>query len=111
MDDSETISYLHTTVSTLHRHKMKVNPYKYLPDYLCDSDVLGGQRMKLGDKHMLFGDCSADTLNCPSGTVAEGEIIGYTGGDAYSGELGISSGAHCHESYASLYSECPSVRI
>lgn len=52
MDDSETISYLHTTVSTLHRHKMKVNPYKYLPDYLCDSDVLGGQRMKLGDKHM-----------------------------------------------------------
>lgn len=48
---------------------------------------------------MLFGDCSADTLNCPSGTVAEGEIIGYTGGDAYSGELGISSGAHCHVEY------------
>ena len=48
---------------------------------------------------MLFGDCSADTLNCPAGTVAEGEIIGYTGGDAYSGELGISSGAHCHVEY------------
>ena len=48
---------------------------------------------------MLFGDCSADTLNCPAGTVAEGEIIGYAGGDAYSGELGISSGAHCHVEY------------
>ncbi len=48
---------------------------------------------------LLFGDCNPDTLICPDGTVAEGTLIGYTGGDAYDGELGTSTGAHCHVEY------------
>lgn len=52
LSDEEALSYLHTTVSTLHRHKVKVNPCKYIPDYLCDCDILGGQKMKLGKKHV-----------------------------------------------------------
>ena len=48
---------------------------------------------------LLFGDCNPDTLICPAGVVAEGTVIGYTGGDAYEGELGISTGAHCHVEY------------
>lgn len=48
---------------------------------------------------LLFGDCSPDTLNCVDGRVSEGEIIGYTGGDAYDGPLGKSTGPHCHVEY------------
>ncbi len=48
---------------------------------------------------MLFGDCNPDTLYCKDGYVSEGEIIGYTGGDAYDGELGMSTGPHCHVEY------------
>ena len=48
---------------------------------------------------LLFGDCNPDTLICPDGTVSEGTVIGYTGGDAYDGELGTSTGAHCHVEY------------
>ena len=48
---------------------------------------------------MLFGDCNPDTLSCKDGYVSEGEIIGYTGGDAYDGELGVSTGPHCHVEY------------
>ncbi|WP_019554948.1 transglycosylase SLT domain-containing protein [Propionispira raffinosivorans] len=48
---------------------------------------------------LLFGDCNPDTLICPDGTVVEGSVIGYTGGDAYDGELGTSTGAHCHVEY------------
>ena len=47
----------------------------------------------------LFGDCSPDTLSCSEGYVKEGEIIGYTGGDAYDGPLGKSTGPHCHVEY------------
>lgn len=48
---------------------------------------------------LLFGDCNPDTLVCQAGTVSEGTVIGYTGGDAYDGELGTSTGAHCHVEY------------
>ena len=48
---------------------------------------------------LLFGDCNPDTLYCKDGYVSEGEIIGYTGGDAYDGELGTSTGPHCHVEY------------
>lgn len=48
---------------------------------------------------LLFGDCNPDTLICSDGTVSEGSVIGYTGGDAYDGELGTSTGAHCHIEY------------
>ena len=48
---------------------------------------------------LLFGDCNPDTLICPDGTVSAGTVIGYTGGDAYDGELGTSTGAHCHVEY------------
>lgn len=34
-----------------------------------------------------------------AGTVSEGTVIGYTGGDAYDGDLGTSTGAHCHVEY------------
>ena len=44
----------------------------------------------------LFGDCGSDTLLCQSGYVTAGTIIGYTGGDAYDGPLGYSSGEHVH---------------
>ena len=52
-----------------------------------------------GQGDLLFGDCNGDTLLCQSGYVTEGTIIGYTGGDAYDGPLGYSSGAHCHVEY------------
>ena len=45
---------------------------------------------------LLFGDCAEETLHCATGNVQEGTIIGYTGGDAYDGPLGYSSGPHCH---------------
>lgn len=44
----------------------------------------------------FVGDCREDTLNCPTGYVAAGTIIGITGGDAYNGPLGISTGPHAH---------------
>lgn len=46
--------------------------------------------------YIMFGDCSPETLNGPTGYVAEGTIIGYSGGDAYKGPLGESSGPHAH---------------
>lgn len=45
---------------------------------------------------LLFGDCSSDTLSCKTGYVSAGTVIGYTGGDAYDGPLGYSTGAHAH---------------
>lgn len=48
---------------------------------------------------LFFGDCSSDTLDCPQGEIKEGTVIGYTGGDAYEGDLGISTGPHCHAEY------------
>ena len=47
----ETVSYLHSTVST-GRFPIKLNPLKYITDYICDCDVLGGQNMQLGNKYM-----------------------------------------------------------
>ena len=47
----------------------------------------------------MFGDCSSDTLLCQTGYVTEGTIIGYTGGDAYDGPLGYSTGPHVHIEY------------
>lgn len=52
LEAGEMLTYLHTTVSTLHREPVAVNPYKYIPDYICDCDLLAGQRMKLGDEHV-----------------------------------------------------------
>ena len=51
-------------------------------------------------EYFLFGDCSPDTLSCPTGYITEGTLIGYTGGDAYSGPLGTSTGAHVHIEYS-----------
>lgn len=48
---------------------------------------------------LLFGDCAEATMGCPVGYVAEGTVIGYTGGDAYDGPLGYSSGPHSHVEY------------
>lgn len=45
---------------------------------------------------LLFGDCAEATLHCPAGYVTEGTVIGYTGGDAYDGPLGYSTGPHSH---------------
>ncbi|WP_273036842.1 transglycosylase SLT domain-containing protein [Schwartzia succinivorans] len=50
-------------------------------------------------EELFFGDCSADTLNMPTGYVSEGTIIGYTGGDYYDGPLGFSTGPHTHVEY------------
>lgn len=44
----------------------------------------------------FVGDCRADTLDCPTGYVAAGTVIGITGGDPYEGPLGISTGPHAH---------------
>ncbi len=46
--------------------------------------------------YLLFGDCSAETLNGPTGYVTAGTVIGYSGGDYYKGPLGYSSGPHAH---------------
>ena len=46
--------------------------------------------------YLMFGDCQSETLNGPTGYVTEGTVIGYTGGDAYDGSLGYSSGPHAH---------------
>lgn len=42
----DAVSYLHSTVST-NRAKLKVNPLRYITDYVCDCAVLGGREMKL----------------------------------------------------------------
>lgn len=44
----------------------------------------------------FVGDCREETLSFPTGYVNEGTIIGLTGGDAYNGPLGISTGPHAH---------------
>lgn len=44
----------------------------------------------------FVGDCRADTLDCPTGYVTAGTVIGITGGDPYEGPLGISTGPHAH---------------
>ena len=44
----------------------------------------------------FIGDCREETLTYPVGRVAEGTIIGLSGGDAYEGPLGISTGPHAH---------------
>lgn len=44
----------------------------------------------------FVGDCREDTLDCPTGYVAAGTVIGITGGDPYNGPLGISTGPHAH---------------
>lgn len=44
----------------------------------------------------FVGDCREDTLDCPTGYVAEGTVIGISGGDAYNGPLGFSTGPHAH---------------
>lgn len=44
----------------------------------------------------FVGDCRQDTLNYPTGYVAEGTIIGISGGDPYEGPLGLSTGPHVH---------------
>ena len=38
-------------------------------------------------------------MGCPVGYGAGGTVIGYTGGDAYDGPLGYSSGPHSHVEY------------
>lgn len=48
---AESVSYLHSTISTRH-FPIKVNSLKYITDYICDCDVLGGRDMKLGDQYM-----------------------------------------------------------
>lgn len=57
--------------------------------YWCDIEGDNGN-------YYLFGDCGSDTLYCQTGYVAEGSIIGYTGGDVYDGPLGYSTGEHVH---------------
>lgn len=52
--------------------------------------------------YYMFGDCSSDTLMCQTGYVTEGTVIGYTGGDAYDGPLGYSTGPHVHIEYSPL---------
>lgn len=47
----ETLSYLHSTVST-RNFDVNINPMRYISDYICDCDVLGGREMKLGGKYM-----------------------------------------------------------
>lgn len=47
----ESISYLHSTIST-QRFPIKMNPLKYITDYICDCDLLCGRTMQLGDQHM-----------------------------------------------------------
>ena len=44
----------------------------------------------------FVGDCREDTLDCPTGYVPEGTVIGISGGDAYNGPLGFSTGPHAH---------------
>lgn len=44
----------------------------------------------------FVGDCRADTLDCPTGYVTAGTVIGITGGDPYEGPLGFSTGPHAH---------------
>lgn len=46
----------------------------------------------------FIGDCRQDTLSCPTGSVSEGTIIGFTGGDAEDSQLGLgySTGPHAH---------------
>ena len=44
----------------------------------------------------FVGDCREDTLDCPTGYVLEGTVIGISGGDAYNGPLGFSTGPHAH---------------
>lgn len=44
----------------------------------------------------FVGDCRIDTLDCPTGYVPEGTVIGISGGDAYNGPLGFSTGPHAH---------------
>lgn len=44
----------------------------------------------------FVGDCREDTLECPVGYVSEGTVIGISGGDAYNGPLGFSTGPHAH---------------
>lgn len=47
----ETLAYLHTTISTK-SFDININPLRYITDYICDCDVLGGREMKLGNKYM-----------------------------------------------------------
>lgn len=46
----------------------------------------------------FVGDCRQDTLNCQTGNVSAGTVIGVTGGDAADSALGLgySSGPHAH---------------
>jgi len=44
----------------------------------------------------FVGDCRADTLDCQTGYVTAGTVIGITGGDPYEGPLGFSTGPHAH---------------
>ena len=51
LNAEETVSYLHSTISNS-RFTININPYKYITDYVCDCDLLGGRNMQLGDKYM-----------------------------------------------------------
>lgn len=39
----ETLAYLHTTISTK-SFDININPLRYITDYICDCDVLGGRK-------------------------------------------------------------------
>lgn len=47
----EALTYLHSTVSTRY-FPVNLNQDRYITDYICDCDVLGGREMKLGQKYM-----------------------------------------------------------
>jgi len=51
LDASGALSYLHSNISDK-RFPVKVNHDKYVTDYICDTDVLGGREMKLGEKYI-----------------------------------------------------------
>lgn len=47
----ETIAYLHSCVSDKN-YPIKLDPYRFLYDYLADTNFLGGREPKLGDEHL-----------------------------------------------------------
>jgi type IV secretion/conjugal transfer VirB4 family ATPase len=51
LNAEEAISFLHSTVST-NRQIVKLNPHREISSCICDSPLLGGMEMKLGDKYM-----------------------------------------------------------
>ena len=51
LNAKEVVTYLHSTVSTKN-FAVNINPYRYITDYICDCDILGGREMQLGENYM-----------------------------------------------------------